>query len=144
MSDMNPQKEADESTPQQGSKQKEKETPMFRASKNIAFFLLSLYGVSLIAVFVTAVFKSGEDSKSWLDLFKSGFLLLGGALTTIIGYYFGSRGVQEAQATATLAIREADKAKEQVKTERIKGEAVNEELRPTKEDFPLESPPGSM
>jgi len=41
---------------------------------------------------VAAVFhRAATESKDWLDIFKSGFLLLGGGVTTIIGYYFGSR-----------------------------------------------------
>ena len=33
--------------------------------------------------------KTGEV---WLDIFKDGFIILSGILTTLIGYYFGSKG----------------------------------------------------
>ncbi len=48
--------------------------------------------------------------------------------------------MQEAQASASIAIREADKAKEQVEEEKKKSEQIKEELKefaPTEEDIPL-------
>ncbi|WP_353776962.1 hypothetical protein [Winogradskyella sp. 3972H.M.0a.05] len=36
--------------------------------------------------------KSIETAEVWLNIFKDGFLILSGVLTTLIGYYFGSKG----------------------------------------------------
>lgn len=36
--------------------------------------------------------KNIETAEIWLSIFKDGFLILSGVLTTLIGYYFGSKG----------------------------------------------------
>lgn len=40
---------------------------------------------------------------TWDEYFRTGFVLLGGTLTTIMGYFFGSRGVERAQDSAAKA-----------------------------------------
>jgi hypothetical protein len=57
----------------------------------IAFALIGVYGFALIGTMSIAAYQGVSANNPWLDVFKSGFLLLGGALTSIIGYYFGSR-----------------------------------------------------
>lgn len=82
-----------------------------RTSKRIAFLLIGMFGgvlvvAGLVAIVIAlaAVFRNQAlPDNPWFELFKSGFFILGGSLTTIIGYYFGSRGVQEAEANAKLA-----------------------------------------
>ena len=59
-------------------------------------------------------------AQTWLTLFKDGFLLLGGALTTLIGYYFGTRGSE-------VIIDKAEKYKEEAR----KLELTAEESAPT-------------
>lgn len=76
------------------------ETPSGRTAKHIAFGLIGLYGTALATIGVVAAWR---NSAEWIDLFKSGFLILGGSLTTVVGYYFGSRGVQDAEANAIRA-----------------------------------------
>lgn len=103
--------------------QVEIESSVARTSKHIAYFLLGLYGVALLAIGLVAAYiegKDGSDSKPWLDLFKSGFLILGGGLTTVIGYYFGSRGEQQAQSNAKMARHEAEKALRELGEEKEK------------------------
>ncbi len=105
------------------------EGPIQRTSKYIAFLLLILYSCCLLAVFYAAFNEAPTNGKIWFDLFKSGFLILGGALTTIIGYYFGSRGVQEAEASLNVALREAEKAKEKAEEEKRRADALDEEIK---------------
>ena len=54
-------------------------------------------------------------SAEWSDLFKTGFILLGGVVTTVIGYFFGSRGVEGAEQRAVDAQTEAERSSEQSK-----------------------------
>jgi amino acid transporter len=75
------------------------ESPTARTSKRIAYFLIVVYGFLLTGVFFVSWTIDG-DTNFWTELFKAGFLLLGGALTTIIGYFFGSRAIQEAEDSA--------------------------------------------
>lgn len=98
------------------------EGPTARASKQIGFFLLGLYGVCLVGILIAAILEDPASSGVWFDIFKSGFLLLGGALTTVIGYYFGSSGIREAEASASIALREANAAKAELEKERRKEE----------------------
>lgn len=83
------------------------ETPSGRTAKNIAYGLIGTYALALACIGGVAAWR---DSEIWIDLFKSGFLILGGALTTVIGYYFGSRGVQDAEANALRANERASSA----------------------------------
>jgi hypothetical protein len=76
-------------------------------SRAIAFFLLVFFGAALGFTGGVAAYRPEGDSKDWLDLFKSGFLLLGGGLTTVIGYYFGSRETARAAEAATEAAASA-------------------------------------
>ncbi|MFQ5641491.1 MAG: hypothetical protein ACE5IR_26235 [bacterium] len=71
--------------------------------------MIAIYGGLLVIIGIVAAFKTGDDGKYWVELLKSGFLILGGGLTTIIGYYFGSRGTQEAQEIAEIARDELQK-----------------------------------
>ncbi len=73
-------------------------------TQRIAYILITLYGVALISIGIGAYLNKDPD---WLDLFKSGFLILGGGLSTVIGYYFGSRGTQMAEAGAEQVKKEA-------------------------------------
>ena len=74
----------------------------------IAYSLIGIYGSALLLIGIVAAFKKGDDGNTWVQLLKSGFLILGGALTTITGYYFGSRGTQEAQNIAESAREELE------------------------------------
>ncbi len=85
------------------------ESSAARTAKYIAYSLIGIYGVLLIAIGIVAAYKTGDDSKAWVDLLKSGFLILGGGLTSVIGYYFGSRGTQEAQEVAEITRKELQK-----------------------------------
>lgn len=57
---------------------------------------------------------SGECSQDpfWTDLFKTGFLLIGGAFTTVVGYYFGNAGADDARRQADIATQAARDAEQ--------------------------------
>ena len=112
---------------------------MARTSKQIAFMLLAMYAIYLTGVLIGALTEASTNGM-WFDLFKSGFLLLGGALTTIIGYYFGSRGVQEAEAKAATALHEAEKAREEAEKERRRASEIEESMTPTYDETSLAGP----
>lgn len=117
------------------------ETHISRTSKIIAFILLALYALALVLIGVVAATKKDPDtSQLWFDLFKSGFLILGGGLTTVIGYYFGSRGIQEAEARAANAQQELDQARKELDNQNSKIEELTEMQAPTFEEYSLEEP----
>lgn len=75
------------------------ERPTFHAStsRNLAFMLLGAFTLGIIfAGYGAYQFQDNADG-AWLDIFKSGFLILGGSLSSVIGYYFGSRESQAAE-----------------------------------------------
>ncbi len=111
-----------------------------RTSRQIAFLLIALFASLLVAVFVASVaVGDAAGAERWGELFQSGFLLLSGAVTTVTGYYFGSRGAQEAEATATKAVREASEAQAEAAAQRRIGEELRAELEaPTVDETALQ------
>lgn len=67
---------------------------------------------SVLAAITSVDVPRSCSTVTWDEYFRTGFLLLGGTLTTITGYYFGSRGVERAQNSAALALTQAAEAKE--------------------------------
>ena len=66
-----------------------------QTTTTISYIILFVFcGLVLLIYFhITSDSKIIDDEgKLWFDLFKYGFVILGGALTTLIGYYFGKRG----------------------------------------------------
>ena len=107
-------------------------------SKRIAYALIFLFSLCLLLVLFKAT--AGDHDERWYELFKEGFLFLSGALTTVIGYYFGSRGTQEAEASAAIALREAKELKKQNEKERSELEELRafiEDQAPTKTEDDL-------
>ena len=90
------------------------ESPAERSARLIAFLLVGFYGAGLLLIGLVAAFL--DDTGNWLDLLKSGFLILGGTLSAVVGYYFGSRGIQDAERRARIA--------EDAATQRIRGELL--------------------
>ena len=56
-----------------------------------------------------------SDNQFWAELFKTGLLLVGGSLTSAVGYYFGNQGVDAAQRSAEQAQQMADVANRETK-----------------------------
>ena len=89
------------------------------ATNKIAFIILAVFCLFLLIILMNALFLFSSDNwddpekmkyaQNWLSLFKDGFLLLGGALTTLIGYYFGSKGSEAALQSAEKYAKEAEK-----------------------------------
>ncbi|MCK5443650.1 MAG: hypothetical protein KAJ23_17325 [Maribacter sp.] len=94
----------------------------------ITYIVLGGYVVILLVLLVKALSSFSMDNgtqegEEWLALFRDGFLLLGGILTTLIGYYFGNRG--------------SDVALKQVEEVKIENEKILSHLSamaPTDED----------
>lgn len=106
------------------------QSPISKTARNIAYGMIGIYGGMLVIIGIVAAIKSGEESQMWVELLKSGFLLLGGGLTTIIGYYFGSRGVQEAQDVA-------EKAREELERQKAEFAAFKQDFVPTDDEDAL-------
>ncbi len=102
-------------------------------AKILAYSLVALYSIALSFIGVVAAFQPSNDGNAWLELFKSGFLVLGGSLTTIIGYYFGSRGVEKAQDVAEIARRGFEENAAEL-------EKAKAELAPTSDEGSLQLP----
>jgi|GEM_PF-5952572 len=88
------------------------------ATNVIAYVVLGVFCtflfIILIKSFLLYSVVNGDDdpnlkyAEMWLSLFKDGFLLLGGALTTLIGYYFGNKNSEAALNAAEQYTKEAE------------------------------------
>jgi hypothetical protein len=85
-----------------------------QTSRYIAYSLLGTFSLCLFLMMFFSYNSQENERKEWFGLLRDGFILLGGTLSTVIGYYFGSRSTQEANARAQMASIEAVKAKEEV------------------------------
>ena len=111
-----------------------RETPTARTARHIAYGLILVYGGGLLGIGLFAALLALQGvaaSDTWFELLKSGFLILGGALSTVVGYYFGSRGVQEAEANAKQAEERAQTAESELQRERSERRRLEEEEAPT-------------
>lgn len=69
-----------------------------KLTRNITYSVLgSFIFLLLILLFHAMTVKKNLDSSPWIELFRDGFLILSGILTTLIGYYFGNRNSDLAQ-----------------------------------------------
>jgi hypothetical protein len=114
------------------------EGPIARSAKHIAYFFIVVYATCLVIILFFAFYEPTSGDRIWYNLFKSGFLLLGGALTTIIGYYFGSRGTQEAERSAKIAERDTDRINEELKANKREVAMLKDQLAPTFDEISLE------
>ena len=114
------------------------ESYVSRTSRHIAFALIGLFALSFLIIGYNA--SKGTDNNSWMELFKSGFLLLGGGLTSVIGYYFGSRGTQEAERNTELAREQIELIKREMAEEMAYARKLEDELSPTLEAVGINLP----
>lgn len=96
---------------------------------NITYIVLISFIIILASMLIKAMVdynlaENTETGEVWLSLFKDGFLLLGGVFTTLIGYYFGSKG-------SDVVI---DQYK-QVSTQKQKLEGENKQLAENKDEL---------
>ena len=75
------------------------ENPIQHTAKIIAIALIMIFSMGLVGTGVTAALW---NSTEWFNLFKEGFLILSGAIATVIGYYFGSKNSEAAQSDLTV------------------------------------------
>lgn len=84
-----------------------------QTTNTIAFIVLIVFCLFLLIILIKSTLacdaENANCNEPWLALFKDGFLLLGGALTTLIGYYFGSKGSDQALMTAEQLKEKAEK-----------------------------------
>jgi uncharacterized membrane-anchored protein YitT (DUF2179 family) len=112
------------------------ETQASRTTKTMAYLLMGLFGVCLVAVLVTAIWM--DDDKRWYATFKDGFAFLAGALATIIGYYFGNRNTDAAFEKAKESADQAKVANEKQRAaETIANTLKNEIVGVTRSDDPV-------
>lgn len=119
-------------------------------TKIIALVLLYTFISSVIILFLTNVFveyllkkdPTGDFRKGWFDLLKNSLILLGTALTTVIGYYFGQREgaikAEQAEKNIEATDKQAQRAIEKViqqRDEDIKG-AIPKESDPVFPNMP--------
>jgi len=86
---------------------KQKADPIQKAANIIAFGMIGFFLIGLILVGGAAAYNNDND---WFILFKDGFLILAGAMTTIIGYYFGSRRTESVESDLRNAKEEKERA----------------------------------
>ena len=114
-----------------------------KTSRRIAYSLLALYASALLLIGIVAALKDDPQvSQVWFDLFKSGFLILGGGLTTIIGYYFGSRGIQDAETRTATALKELDQARDELANQQKKVKELSDKLEDRQAPTVNEETPG--
>jgi hypothetical protein len=110
------------------------------------FGLVVFVSFSLILVMVGAA-AIALDSPTWFELLKAGFYVLGASVTTVIGYYFGSKGAQEREARALEREAEAEEAKDQANLEQVGADPSSGPVQGIDKgpagDFPAVRPPRS-
>jgi hypothetical protein len=117
----------------------------------IAVVLLITFVASILALFGINYENSHislanddkfEFKKSWLELLKNGLILLGTALTTIIGYYFGQREGSIKAQEAQQSLKETDaKAEQAVKNLTIERDNAIKDTVAVNTDSPHQNAP---
>ncbi len=121
-----------------------------RTTKTIALVLLYTFIASVTILFLTNIFieklltndTNGDFRKGWFDLLKNALVLLGTALTTVIGYYFGQREgaikAEQAEKKIEATDRQAQKTVERVIQQRDNDirDAISKESDPLHPDAP--------
>lgn len=77
----------------------------------IVAYMLGLAGAWWRA-HATGSIQDGSAEKEWLEVFKTGYTLLGGALTTVVGYFFGNRNADKVSSAIDKADRITEDAKQ--------------------------------
>lgn len=79
---------------------------------------------------------NGDTKKSWFELMKTASVLLGTALTTVIGYYFGQRESAQIRREAQAAENKAEtKEKEAENAKRVLDSVTADLPQGMSEDF---------
>ncbi len=117
-----------------------------QTTKTIALVLLWTFIGSVAMLFITNMFVENllkndvEDDfrKGWFDLLKNALILLGTALTTVIGYYFGQR-------EGAIKAKQAEKDIEEtgIKADNVIKKVIEQRDEEIKRIIPKESDPVS-
>ena len=99
-----------------------------KLTSNITYVVLIGFIVILCIILIKALTCTTDASgkiigDEWLSLFRDGFLILSGILTTLIGYYFGNRG-------SDAALKQV----EEIKRENLELEKSLKSASPTNEE----------
>lgn len=103
-------------------------------AKMIAYSLIFIFFIGLLG---TGAVSAVNNNAEWFNLFKDGFLILAGAITTIIGYYFGSKRTEIIESDLRRVKKEKSKA---VKIRKAK-EAALERILEGSDDMNIDVPP---
>lgn len=110
------------------------ENSIQHTAKMIAYSLISIFFIGLIG---TGAVSALNNNSEWFNLFKDGFLILAGAITTIIGYYFGSKRTEIIESDLRRVKKEKIKA---VRLKKAK-EAALEKILVGSDDRNIIEPP---
>lgn len=105
----------------------------------IAYTLLGTFALSFCALLLINVHlnrhgsSSDELKKAWFELMKTASVLLGTALTTVIGYYFGQRESAQVRREAHAAEIKAETKSEEAETASKKAETAEKEVEALRE-----------
>jgi ABC-type glycerol-3-phosphate transport system permease component len=90
---------------EQNTREQERETTTRKIALGLLLtFIALLVLLVIINVIYIRSFKSDVDiRRGWFELMKTNTILLGTALTTVIGYYFGQRESAQARKEAQAA-----------------------------------------
>jgi hypothetical protein len=112
-----------------------------RLTKYITYFVLVGFLIILIGILLIALNryvineKSEVIGKEWFTLFKDGFLILSGVLTTLIGYYFGNRGSDAALSQIQILKEENERILSNLETISPTDETMTDDIEPLGESF---------
>lgn len=109
------------------------------ATNVIAYVILGVFCTFLLVILIKSynlysTIESNADpnlkyAEKWLSLFKDGFLLLGGALTTLIGYYFGNKNSEAALNAAEQYNKEAETLMSQLNESAPTNEEIDSDIQ---------------
>jgi hypothetical protein len=110
------------------------ENSIQHTAKMIAYSLILIFFIGLLG---TGAVSAVNNNNEWFNLFKDGFLILAGAITTIIGYYFGSKRTEIIESDLRRVKKEKMKAIKQRKAK----EAALEDALGGSDDMNASEPP---
>jgi hypothetical protein len=116
-------------------------------AQKVAFILLGSY---VLAFFVLIVINiclppasdhvETDRDKNWFEMMKTSSILLGTALTTVIGYYFGQRESAQARREAIAAESKAEEKTQEAEEATEKAYSVKEQFDKLTADMPSGMP----
>jgi hypothetical protein len=87
-------------------------SPQERTTGQLAYWVMGAFVLGLVALLIATTYfivnespNSSEIVKQWTEIFKTGFVTLGGALSTIMGFFFGARQNEKTQEGASELLK---------------------------------------